>query len=85
MGQDSIRMRCPKCQFDHPLQTTECLKCGIIFARYLAATHFHVAGSGEWRTEGLLRRGSAVEHRDPTPYRTEYDENYAHDKDGHKH
>jgi len=29
-------MRCPKCQFDHPLQTTECLKCGIIFARYLA-------------------------------------------------
>lgn len=30
-------MRCPKCQFDHPLQTTECLKCGIIFARYLTA------------------------------------------------
>ncbi|MGA8273347.1 MAG: hypothetical protein WB919_17425, partial [Candidatus Sulfotelmatobacter sp.] len=30
-------MRCPKCQFDHPLQTTECLKCRIIFARYLAA------------------------------------------------
>jgi hypothetical protein len=29
-------MRCPKCQFDHPLQTTDCLKCGIIFARYLA-------------------------------------------------
>jgi hypothetical protein len=30
-------MRCPKCQFDHELQTTECLKCGIIFARYQAA------------------------------------------------
>ena len=30
-------MRCPKCQFDHPLQTTECLKCGIIFSRYRAA------------------------------------------------
>lgn len=29
-------MRCPKCQFDHPLQTTECLKCGIVFARYQA-------------------------------------------------
>ena len=27
-------MRCPKCQFDHQLQTTECLKCGIVFARY---------------------------------------------------
>jgi len=30
-------MRCPKCQFDHELQTTECLKCGIIFRRYQAA------------------------------------------------
>jgi len=30
-------MRCPKCQFDHPLQTTECLKCGIVFSRYVAA------------------------------------------------
>lgn len=30
-------MRCPKCHFDHPLQTTECLKCGIVFSRYLAA------------------------------------------------
>ena len=30
-------MRCPKCQFDHALQTTECLKCGIVFARYAAA------------------------------------------------
>jgi len=30
-------MRCPKCQFDHPLQTSECLKCGIVFARYQPA------------------------------------------------
>lgn len=30
-------MRCPKCEFDHPLQTTECLKCGIVFSRYQAA------------------------------------------------
>jgi hypothetical protein len=29
-------MQCPKCHFDSPLQTTECLKCGIIFAKYLA-------------------------------------------------
>lgn len=29
-------MRCPKCQFDHELQTTECLKCGIVFSRYQA-------------------------------------------------
>lgn len=30
-------MHCPKCQFDHELQTSECLKCGIIFSRYQAA------------------------------------------------
>lgn len=29
-------MECPKCHFDHPQQTTECLKCGVIFAKYLA-------------------------------------------------
>ena len=29
-----MTMRCPKCQFDHPLQRTECLKCGIVFANY---------------------------------------------------
>lgn len=29
-------MECPKCHFDHPLQTSECLRCGIIFSKYLA-------------------------------------------------
>ena len=29
-------MECPKCHFDHPQQTDECLKCGIVFARYVA-------------------------------------------------
>jgi len=28
-------MECPKCHFDHPLQTTECLKCGVIFSKYV--------------------------------------------------
>jgi hypothetical protein len=37
-------MRCPKCQFDHELQTTECLKCGIVFARYQAALEAKGAG-----------------------------------------
>lgn len=37
-------MRCPKCQFDHELQTTECLKCGIVFARYQAALEAKKAG-----------------------------------------
>ena len=29
-------MECPKCHFDHPQQFEECLKCGIIFAKYRA-------------------------------------------------
>ena len=29
-------MECPKCHFAHPLQTTECLKCGVIFSKYVA-------------------------------------------------
>jgi hypothetical protein len=29
-------MECPKCHFDYPQQTDECLKCGVIFAKYLA-------------------------------------------------
>ncbi|HVZ19307.1 MAG TPA: hypothetical protein VG897_19460 [Terriglobales bacterium] len=29
-------MECPKCHFDHPQQTDECLKCGVIFAKYRA-------------------------------------------------
>jgi hypothetical protein len=35
-------MRCPKCQFDHELQTTECLKCGIVFSRYQPALELPV-------------------------------------------
>jgi hypothetical protein len=27
-------MQCPKCKFEHERQTTECLKCGIVFAKY---------------------------------------------------
>jgi hypothetical protein len=41
-------MRCPKCQFDHPLQTTECLKCGIVFSKYkpqVSATGIDVSGN----------------------------------------
>ena len=36
-GIGPLQMRCPKCQFDHPLQTIECLKCGIVFSRYRPA------------------------------------------------
>ena len=29
-------MECPKCHFEFPQQTDECLKCGVIFAKYRA-------------------------------------------------
>ena len=29
-------MRCPKCSFDQPDGANECLKCGIVFAKYLS-------------------------------------------------
>jgi len=38
-------MRCPKCQFDHELQTTECLKCGVIFSKYRAAVDAAALGA----------------------------------------
>src|SRR5262245_8750898 len=27
-------MKCPKCKFEHESQTTECQRCGIVFAKY---------------------------------------------------
>ncbi len=27
-------MQCPKCHFEHEQQTTECLRCGVIFSRF---------------------------------------------------
>lgn len=29
-------MECPKCHFDHPQQFAECMRCGVIFAKYAA-------------------------------------------------
>ncbi|MBV8207151.1 MAG: hypothetical protein JO041_10185 [Acidobacteria bacterium] len=36
-------MECPKCHFDHPLQRDECLRCGVIFSKYLAYIAAHPA------------------------------------------
>jgi hypothetical protein len=50
-------MRCPKCQFDHELQTTECLKCGIVFSRYRAAQE---AAAKEAETAAPAVQGAAA-------------------------
>jgi hypothetical protein len=47
-------MRCPKCQFDHELQTKECLKCGIIFSRYKPAPELAAAA-----LEGAVNQGGS--------------------------
>ena len=31
---DANTMQCPKCKFEHEGQTTECLRCAIVFAKY---------------------------------------------------
>jgi hypothetical protein len=38
-------MECPKCHFDHPQQTTECLKCGVIFSKFLALQQANTAAA----------------------------------------
>lgn len=32
-------MQCPNCKFEHQDQTTECFKCGIVFAKYHRLQH----------------------------------------------
>jgi len=27
-------VQCPKCHFEHPLQSSECLRCGLVFSKY---------------------------------------------------
>ncbi|HEU0264505.1 MAG TPA: hypothetical protein VFR01_02130 [Geobacterales bacterium] len=36
-------MECPNCHFDHPEQSTTCLRCGIIFAKYARHQEAHLA------------------------------------------
>jgi len=38
-------MRCPKCNFDQPDGGIECLKCGIVFAKYLSTKNQASDGS----------------------------------------
>jgi hypothetical protein len=62
-------MRCPKCQFDHELQTTECLKCGIVFSRYQPPSALDEPAQPPIPTEPLeqsepeplIARGDAIE------------------------
>jgi hypothetical protein len=63
-------MRCPKCQFDHQLQTTECLKCGIVFSRYLAAQEAAAkkAELGAPAVQGAAVEPSLVPSAPPTEF-----------------
>ena len=69
-GIGPLQMRCPKCQFDHPLQTIECLKCGIVFSRYRPAlrqpTGGAYAGEQKSTTSPGRRRETTDSSRDPS-------------------
>lgn len=54
-------MECPKCHFEHPQQTTECLKCGVVFAKYLAVQQA-AAAAGAAATSLPLTTGAPVEN-----------------------
>jgi len=56
-------MRCPKCQFDHELQTTECLKCGIVFARYQAALEAESKLAGPFESSPNVHDSNRAEFR----------------------
>jgi hypothetical protein len=66
-------MRCPKCQFDHPLQTTECLKCGIVFSKYKPP----VEHSGDDVPGIPVLAGSAAKQHDATVPANSADERMA--------
>jgi hypothetical protein len=57
-------MLCPKCQFDHPLQTTECLKCGIVFSRYQATPI--AAANNEGFVAPIVHTAEPVPATEPT-------------------
>jgi hypothetical protein len=65
----SSAMRCPKCQFDHALQTTECLKCGIVFTRYQAALDAAAqqAAVAVPVAPALIEAGPMIEADSPSP------------------
>jgi hypothetical protein len=63
LPQNNSEMKCPKCSFDQPAGGTECIKCGIVFTKYLthltkreAADDETLASSGALSAEGENHR-----------------------------
>jgi hypothetical protein len=51
-------MQCPKCHFENEEQATECLKCGIVFAKY--ARHAEMVQSQEKLAEQTREQGAEL-------------------------
>ena len=58
-------MQCPKCHFENEEHAAECVKCGIVFAKY--AEHQKMAPIRELREE--INQEEVAEDRQETTYR----------------
>ena len=63
LGDGKEPMQCPKCGFDHALQTTECLKCGIVFSRYKPAISAKAVAAIAGEASGQEVQAGAAEAR----------------------
>jgi hypothetical protein len=50
-------MQCPKCKFEHEAQTVECLRCGIIFRKYVPESELAEAAPLTAAEEATLQTG----------------------------
>jgi hypothetical protein len=67
-------MRCPKCQFDHASQTTECLRCGIVFSRFEEPAVLSSTKSNEVVTAPTFAQDSAEDQVPPRARNDAYKE-----------
>jgi len=54
-------MQCPNCLFDHEDQTTECLKCGLVFAKFFNRQEIACPTGGSTFVDGGLKAPQSLQ------------------------